>query len=64
MVEREKFIEFLKVQKRYSPRTLVIYNQAISDFYNYIDLPETESPMQQVTLSELRSYTGSLLRKA
>ena len=63
MVEREEFIEFLRVQKRYSPRTLVIYNQAISDFYVYIDLPDTGNPMQQITLSELRSYTGCLLEK-
>lgn len=63
MMERSDFIDFLRVQKRYSKRTQVIYNQAILDFLEFMDLPSEENPMSHVTLTHLRAYTGSLLEQ-
>lgn len=37
----EKFIEYIKVEKRYSPRTVALYEGALADFYGYL-FPEEE----------------------
>ncbi len=61
MMERREFIDFLRVQKRYSERTQSIYDQAIKDFYDFLDLQEGDNPVELMTLTRLRAYTGSLL---
>jgi integrase/recombinase XerC len=61
MMERSEFIEFLRVQKRYSERTQSIYDQSIRDFYKFMDFQAEDNPMELVTLTSLRAYTGSLL---
>jgi len=61
MMERSEFIDFLRVQKRYSERTQSIYGQAIKDFYKFMDFQGEDNPMEQVTLTSLRAYTSSLL---
>jgi len=63
MMERSEFIEFLRVQKRYSERTQSIYDQAIRDFYKFMDFQAEDNPMELVTLTSLRAYTGSLLEQ-
>ncbi|MFA5443888.1 MAG: tyrosine-type recombinase/integrase [Bacteroidales bacterium] len=60
-MERSEFIDFLRVQKRYSERTQSIYGQAIKDFYKFMDFQGEDNPMEQVTLTSLRAYTSSLL---
>jgi len=60
-MERSEFIEFLRVQKRYSERTQSIYDQSIRDFYKFMDFQAEDNPMELVTLTSLRAYTGSLL---
>jgi len=62
-MERSEFIDFLRVQKRYSERTQSIYDQAIKDFYKFMDFQAEENPMELVTLTSLRAYTGSLLEQ-
>ncbi len=63
MMERSEFIEFLRVQKRYSERTQSIYDQSIRDFYKFMDFQDEDNPMELVTLTSLRAYTGSLLEQ-
>ncbi len=63
MMERSEFIEFLRVQKRYSERTQSIYDQSIRDFYKFMDFKDEDNPMELVTLTSLRAYTGSLLEQ-
>ncbi len=63
MMERSEFIEFLRVQKRYSERTQSIYDQSIRDFYKFMDFQAEDNPMELVTLTSLRAYTGSLLEQ-
>ena len=62
-MERSEFIEFLRVQKRYSERTQSIYDQSIRDFYKFMDFQAEDNPMELVTLTSLRAYTGSLLEQ-
>jgi len=62
-MERSDFIDFLRVQKRYSIRTQSIYNHAITDFYNFMDFQKEDNPMKEVSLNHLRAYTGWLLEQ-
>ncbi len=39
----ENFIEYIRTQKRYSPRTFALYSEALADFYAYL-FPETGLP--------------------
>ncbi len=39
----ENFIEYIRTQKRYSPRTSALYSEALADFYAYL-FPETGLP--------------------
>jgi integrase/recombinase XerC len=63
MMERSEFIDFLRVQKRYSERTQSIYDQSIKDFYEFMDFQAEDNPMELVTLTSLRAYTGALLEQ-
>ena len=62
-MERDGFIEFLRVQKRYSNRTQVIYYQAISHFYDFMGFHEENNPMERVELADLRAYTSALIEE-
>lgn len=59
--DRDEFISFLKTQKRYAARTLVIYRQALDEFYLFMEDPHLD--FSRVTLAHLRAYTASLLDK-
>lgn len=56
MGEIEAFLEYIKVQKRYSTRTVQLYRKALSDFLVFI-----AKPLCEATLSDGRNYTASLL---
>lgn len=45
----EDFIEYLRVQRRYSPRTTALYREAAKDFYGYA---ETGKPFDELTDSQ------------
>lgn len=59
--DKEAFISFLRTQKRYAARTLVIYRQALDDFFLFMEDPNLD--FSRVTLAHLRAYTASLLDK-
>lgn len=62
-MERDAFITYLRVQKRYSERTQIIYSQAISDFYTFMGFSPESASMQGVELADVRAYTGSLIEE-
>lgn len=62
-MERDAFITYLRVQKRYSERTQAIYNQAISDFYAFMGFSPEKDSMKQVELADIRAYTGHLIER-
>jgi len=39
---RERFIEYLKIERRYSLRTVALYRKYIDEFYDFAPLPERE----------------------
>ena len=51
---KENFIQYLKVGRRYSPRTVSLYEEAVTEFYDWIEEPEC--PPEEMTPQNVRSY--------
>ena len=53
---KENFIRFLQTERRYSPRTVRLYDEAVSEFYAFL---EEEEPVPDVlTTRNIRSYVA------
>jgi integrase/recombinase XerC len=52
-VLQENFIRYLQVERRYSPRTVRLYDEAVSDFYAFLE--EEPSP-EGLTAQHVRSF--------
>ena len=50
---QENFIRYLQVERRYSPRTVRLYDEAVSDFYAFLE--EDPAP-ESLTALHLRSF--------
>ena len=50
---QENFIRYLQVERRYSPRTVRLYDEAVSDFYAFLE--EEPSP-EGLTAQHVRSF--------
>ena len=51
---KENFIQYLKVERRYSPRTVALYETAVNEFYAFLE-EETVAP-EAMTTRNVRSY--------
>ena len=56
---REQFIEYLRVERRYSPRTVVLYRKYIDDFYNFVAPIEGEHEKEFMTATSVRSFIAA-----
>ena len=57
----EEFLQYIAAERRYSPRTCVIYREALEDFYRYAyqDLPLTEERQKEaLTFSQIRGFVA------
>ncbi len=61
MSSKELFSDYLKVQKRYSPRTLKIYLESIDELFAYLVPAEDEAPESLLIPSNIRSFIAHLL---
>jgi len=52
-VLKENFIRYLEVERRYSPRTVRLYDEAVSDFYAFL---EEEPAPEPLTTQNVRSF--------
>ena len=59
-----QYIDYIRVVRRYSPRTVSIYESALSDFASARDVVDDASLLKALNLSELRSYQVSMLDRA
>lgn len=59
----ELFIDFLRVQKRYSPRTIQIYSDSVMEFYDYASPTSDDTPSSILTPQAIRGFTASLLKR-
>lgn len=53
------FIDYLKVQKRYSPRTLDLYSKYIEDFYDFVSLSDDEDEFVPLQTNTVRGFVAS-----
>jgi len=51
---KENFIRYLKVERRYSPRTVALYDEAVSDFYAFLEEPDPAP--ESLTTQNVRSF--------
>lgn len=61
MSSKELFSDYLRVQKRYSPRTLKIYLESIDELFGYLAPGCDERPESLMTPSNIRSFVAHLL---
>jgi len=54
-----EFIDYLKVHKRYSPRTLALYSAYIEDFYNLVSLSDDEDEFVSLQPNTIRGFIAS-----
>ena len=50
---KENFIQYLKVGRRYSPRTVSLYEEAVTEFYDWLEAPDC--PPEEMTPQNVRS---------
>ena len=53
---KENFIRFLQTERRYSPRTVRLYDEAVSEFYAFLE--EDEPVPSVLTTRNIRSYVA------
>ena len=51
---KENFIRYLEVERRYSPRTVRLYDEAVSDYYAFLEEPEPVA--DALTTQNVRSF--------
>ncbi len=57
------FIEHLRVNKRYSQRTVSIYSDSITELYEFISPAQDESERDLLTSQQIRAYTADSLKR-
>lgn len=56
----QPFLEYLKYQKRYSPHTLISYENDLSGFFVFISLQYDDLSLQQITPALIRTWLAVL----
>lgn len=59
MRPQELFIDYLRVQKRYSPRTLDIYSESINELYKFIAPQEGEDEENFLVMHSVRGFIAN-----
>lgn len=59
MTALSEFIDYLKVHKRYSPRTLALYSEYIADFYKFVVLPYDEDEFAALKTNIIRGFVAA-----
>ena len=53
---KENFIRYLEVERRFSPRTVSLYDEAVSEFYAYLE--EEDTPPALMTTQNVRGFVA------
>lgn len=56
MTEREQFIQYLRYEKRYSPHTVLAYEQDLAQLSEYLSTEFLLTSLREVTASMIRSW--------
>ena len=62
MRSTETFIEYLKVNRRYSPRTLEIYRGSICEFYDFLSPSAEESEEDLLLPAQIRGFIAESMK--
>jgi integrase/recombinase XerC len=62
MRSSETFIEYLKINRRYSPRTLEIYKGSIDELYNFISPAQDESETNLLIPAQIRAFIAESMK--
>ena len=57
----DKFFEYLKIEKNYSQKTIVAYQNDINSFKKFINDVYQQSSLKKVNYSQIRSWIVSLV---
>ena len=58
---KENFIRYLEVERRFSPRTVALYDEAVSEYYAFLEEPEPSPAL--LTTQNVRSFIAHGLDK-
>ncbi len=58
--EIQSFIDYLRFEKRYSPHTIVSYENDLTDFFNYLDAQFGKLALKDITHNFIRSWLAHL----
>jgi integrase/recombinase XerC len=59
----QRFIDYLKFEKRYSAHTVVAYRDDLEQFHTFLESTFGETPVETITTSFVRSWLASLKEK-
>lgn len=62
MRPKELFSDYLRVQKRYSPRTIKIYSDAIEEYYAFCAPADTQEELSLLNYSSVRAFVAASLK--
>lgn len=60
---KEKFLEYLQVEKRYSPHTLTSYRKDLEDFYAFVADTEGHEDLRKISHKVVRNFIAELSHK-
>jgi integrase/recombinase XerC len=63
MIEKEKFIDYIQFEKRYSPHTVLAYCNDLDQFCSFLNIQYNTSDIHEVTYQMIRSWLVSLMEQ-
>jgi len=63
MMEKGKFIDYIQYEKRYSPHTVVAYQNDLDQFYSFLKIQYEIDNIREVTHPMIRSWLASLIEE-
>lgn len=62
-MEKGKFIDYIQYEKRYSPHTVVAYQNDLDQFYSFLKIQYEIDNIREVTHPMIRSWLASLIEE-
>jgi len=62
-MEKGKFIDYIQYEKRYSPHTVVAYQNDLDQFYSFLKIQYETDNIREVTHPMIRSWLASLIEE-
>jgi integrase/recombinase XerC len=63
MMEKGKFIDYIQYEKRYSPHTVIAYQNDLDQFYTFLKIQYAVDDIHEVTHLMIRSWLAALMEE-